>query len=138
MVATWDDSDEKEQEMSNLVLMAIRDKSFDELDEVRDPTYDELCDAFKGLRDDWFKIGKKNAYLKKKMLELSNEKDALQKYNDSLNEKIKGLELDNEMLHDKIASFKGKKSTLYEHEKLHVDELIKENKVLKKKSNELN
>ena len=42
------------------------------------------------------------------------------------------------MLHDKIVSFKGKQSTSYEHEKSHVDELIKENKVLKKKNNELN
>ena len=36
------------------------------------------------------------------------------------------------MLYDRIASFKCK------HEKSHVDELIKENEVLKKKSNELN
>ena len=42
------------------------------------------------------------------------------------------------MLHDMIASFKGKQSTPYEHEKSHVDELIKENEVLKKKSNEHN
>ena len=37
-----------------------------------------------------------------------------------------------------IASFKGKQSTSYEHEKSDVDELIKENEVLKKKSNVLN
>ena len=42
------------------------------------------------------------------------------------------------MLHDRIASFKGKQSISYEHEKSHVDELMKENEVLKKKSNELN
>ena len=42
------------------------------------------------------------------------------------------------MLYDKIASFKGKQSTSYEHEKSHVNELIKENEVLKKKNNELN
>ena len=41
------------------------------------------------------------------MLEISNEKNVLQKCNDSLNENIKGLELDNKMLLDKIASFKG-------------------------------
>ena len=55
-----------------------------------------------------------------------------------MNKKIKGLELDNEMLHDRIVSFKGKQSTLYEYEKSHVDELIKQNEVLKKMSNELN
>ena len=41
------------------------------------------------------------------------------------------------MLHDKTLALKGKQST-YEHEKLHVDELTKENKVLQKKNNELN
>ncbi|KAH9801518.1 hypothetical protein KPL71_001066 [Citrus sinensis] len=191
MVATWDDSDEEtsddeeHQEMTNLALMAIGDESDDELDEVNDlSTYDELYDAFKELHDNWIKIGKKNACLKKKMVKLTNEneslstkitclelenktlhdrvalsnekpstsyehlesyvddlknqKDALQKCNDSLNEKIKGLELDNKMLHDRIASFKCKQSTSYEHEKSHVDELMKENEVLKKKSNELN
>ena len=50
------------------------------------------------------------------MLELTNEKNALEKCNDSLNEKIKELKLKNKMLHDKIASFKGKQSTSYEHE----------------------
>ena len=90
------------------------------------------------MHDEWIKIGKKNAYIKKKMLELTDENDALEKYNDSLNGKIKELELENKMLHDKITSFKGKQSTLYEHEKSHVDELIKENKVLKKKNNKLN
>ena len=40
--------------------------SFDELDEVSDlPTYDELHNAFKELHDDWMRIGKKNASLKK-------------------------------------------------------------------------
>ena len=42
------------------------------------------------------------------------------------------------MLHDRIASFKDKQSISYEHKKLHVDALMKENEVLKKKSNELN
>ena len=83
MEATWDDSDgeisddEEEQKMSSLALMAIGDELFNELDEVSDPTYDELYDAFKELHDDWIKIGKNNACLKKKILELSNEKDAL-------------------------------------------------------------
>ena len=53
------------------------------------------------------------------MLEISNEKYALQKCNDSLNEKIKVLELDNQKLHDRIASFKGKQSISYEHDKSH-------------------
>ena len=70
--------------------------------------------------------------------DLKNEKDALQKCNVSLNEKIKELELDNEMLNDRIASFTCKQSTSYEHEKSHVNELMKENEVLKKKSNKLN
>ena len=51
IVATWDDSnkdssDEEElQKVSNLALMAIEDD--DDLNEVSDPTYDELYDAFK-------------------------------------------------------------------------------------------
>ena len=77
-------------------------------------------------------------HLESHVNDLKNEKDALQKSNDSLNEKIKELELDNEMLHDRIASFTCKQSTSYEHEKLNVDELINENETLKKKSNELN
>ena len=96
MVATWDDSDEEtsddeeHQEMTNLALMAIKEESFDELDEVSDlPTYDELHNAFKELHDEWIKISKKNAYLKKKMLELTIENDTLEKCNDCLNEKIK-------------------------------------------------
>ena len=96
MLATWNDSDEetndneKHQEMTNLALMAIRKESFDKLDEVSDlPTYDELHNAFKELYDEWIKIYKKNACLKNKMLERTNEKDALQKCNDSLHKKIK-------------------------------------------------
>ena len=107
MVATWDDSDEEtsddeeQQEITNLDLMAIGKESFDKLDEVSDlPTYDELYNAFKELHDDWIRIGKKNASLKKKMLEISNENDALQNCNYSLNKKIKRLELDNKMLQD--------------------------------------
>ena len=76
--------------------------------------------------------------LRKKMLELSNDKDALHKCNDLLNEKIKELELDNEILYDRIASLKGKQSTSYGHEKSNVDNLIKENEELEKKNNELN
>ena len=152
----------------------------DELDEVNNlSTYDELYDAFKEFHDDWIRMGKKNACLKRKIVELTNkneflsakitclelenktlhnkvalsnekpstsdkyleshvddlkkEKDALQKCNVSLNENIKELELDNKMLHDKTISLKGKQSILYEHERSHVDELMKENKVLKKK-----
>ena len=58
--------------------MAIEEESLDELDEVCDLlTYDDLHDTFKELHDEWMKIGKKNACLKKKMLELTNENDAL-------------------------------------------------------------
>ena len=83
MVVIWDDNDEETsddeeaQEMSNLALMVIRKESIEELDEVSDPTYDELYDAFKELHDDWLKIGKKNACLKKKDGELSNENEYL-------------------------------------------------------------
>ena len=77
-------------------------------------------------------------HLKSHVDDLKNEKDVVQKYNVSLDEKITELELDNEMLHDRIASFTCKQSISYEHEKSHVDELIKENEVLKKKSSELN
>ena len=77
-------------------------------------------------------------HLESHVNDLKNEKDALQKSNVSLNEKIKKLELDNEMLHDRIASFTCKQSTSYEHEKSYGDKLIKENEVLRKKSDELN
>ena len=84
MVVTWDDSDEEtsddeeHQERTNLALMAIGDKSDDELDEVNDlPTYDELHDTFKELHDEWMKIVKKNACAKKKMVELKNENEPL-------------------------------------------------------------
>ena len=93
-----------------------------------------MYDAFKELHDELMKIGKYNVCFKKKMLKLKNEKDALEKCN---NEKIKELELENKILHDKTLAFKGKQST-YEHEKLHVNELMKKNEVLKKKNNELN
>ena len=39
------------------------------------------------------------------------------------------------MLHDRIASFKGKRSISYEYEKSHVDELLKKNEALRKKNN---
>ena len=124
--------DEEQQEITNLALMAIGKESFDELDEVNYlSTYDELHDAFKELHDEWMKIGKKNACLKKKMVKLTNE-------NESLTAKIACLELDNKILHNRIESSKGKQSILYEHEKSHVDKLIKENEMLKKMSNELN
>ena len=96
--ATWDDSDEEtsddeeQQEMKNLALMAFREESYDELDEVSDlPTYDELHDAFKELHDEWMKIGKKNICLKKKIVELKNK-------NESFSAKITCLELENKTL----------------------------------------
>ena len=59
--------------------MAIGEGSLDELDEVNDlPIYDELHDSFKELHDEWIKISKKNACFKKKMLELTNEKSAME------------------------------------------------------------
>ncbi|KAH9651466.1 Integrase catalytic domain-containing protein [Citrus sinensis] len=70
MVATWDDSEEESsdeegsQEVSNLALMAIGGD--DDLNEVSDPTYDELYDAFKDLHNELMKIGKKNGLKKKK------------------------------------------------------------------------
>ncbi|KAH9751297.1 hypothetical protein KPL71_014237 [Citrus sinensis] len=138
MVATWDDSDEEtsddeeHQEMTNLALMAIGDELDDELDEVNDlPTYDKLHDAFKELYDEWMKIDKKNACLKRKMVELKNE-------NESLCAKITCLELDNKTLHDRVALSNEKPSTSHEHLEYHIDDLKKENEMLKKKSNELN
>ncbi|KAH9670869.1 Integrase catalytic domain-containing protein [Citrus sinensis] len=70
MVATWDDSEEESndeegsQEVSNLALMAIGGD--DDLNEVSDPTYDELYDAFQDLHNELMKIGKKNGLKKKK------------------------------------------------------------------------
>ena len=97
IVATWDDSDNEtgddneHKKMTNLTLMAIGEESLDELDEVSDfRTHDELHDAFKELHDEWMKIGKKNICLKKKMLELTNENDALEK---CTNEKIKRMRM---------------------------------------------
>ena len=82
MVATWDDSDEEtsneeeSQEVSNLTLMAIGEK----IDEVNDvPSYDELFEAFTKQHNDLKKIGMKNISLKKKILEILNENDVLQK-----------------------------------------------------------
>ena len=129
MVATWDDSeeetsdDEEHQEMKNLALMVIGEELLDEFDEVISDLskYDELHDAFKELHDEWIKIGKMNACFKKKMLELTNEKDALKKYNELMNERLKELELENKVLHDKIASFTCKQSTSYEGEKSRVN-----------------
>ena len=108
--------------------MAIRD---DELDEANDlPTYNELYDAFKELHDNWIKIGKKNACLKKKMVELKNE-------NESLCAKITCLELENKTLHDRVALSNEKSSTSHEHLKYHIDDLKKENEILKKKNIQL-
>ena len=76
--------------------MAIGNEQLHELDEVSDPTYDELYDTFKELHDDQMKIGKKNACLKKKMVELKNE-------NESLCANITCLELENKTLHDRVA-----------------------------------
>ena len=53
----------------------------DDLNEVSNPTYDELYDAFKDLHNELMKIGKKNVCLKKEMVKLKNE-------NESLNAKI--------------------------------------------------
>ena len=55
-----------------------------------------------------------------------------------MNEEIKGLKLENKTLHNRIASLREKQSTLYEHERLCVNDWIKENEYLKKKNNELN
>ena len=135
MVATWDDSDEdssdeeESQEVSNLVLMAIGDD--DDLNEVSDPTYEELYDAFQDLHIELMKIGKKNVCLKKEMAKLKNE-------NESLNARIVCLEVGNKTLHDEIALSNEKPSILHEHLKSHIDELKNENEMLKKKSNELN
>ncbi|KAH9671187.1 Integrase catalytic domain-containing protein [Citrus sinensis] len=137
IVATWDDSDEEtsdeddQQEMTNLTLMVVGEESCDELDEVSVlPTYDELHDAFKDLHDELMKIGKKNIYLKKKMIELKNE-------NDSFSAKITCLELENKTLHESITSFENS-STSHEHLASHMNDLKNENEMLKKKSNELN
>ena len=82
--------------MTNLALMAFGEESYDELDEVSVlPTYDKLHDAFKDLHDELMKIGKKNIYFKKKMIELKNE-------NESFSAKITCLELENKTLHDKF------------------------------------
>ena len=100
-------NEEEFHEVSNLALMAIGDDSDDELDEVNDlPTYDELHDAFKKLHDEWMKIGKKNACLKKKMVELNE--------NEFLSAKIICLELENKTLHDKVALSNAKCSTPHE------------------------
>lgn len=117
---------------SNLTFMAIVDKSFNELDEVDDPpSYDELFETFKELHGDLKKIGLKIASLKKKVLDFSNE-------NDSLNEKLKCLEIENSILQNKIISFKEKPSISFEHTSLLVYDLTKENEALKKKNNGLN
>ena len=135
MVATWNESDEdssdeeESQEVSNLALMAIGDD--DDLNEVSDPTYDELYDVFKELHNQLMKISKKNVCLKKELVKLKNE-------NESLNAKITCLEVENKTLHDRIALSNEKPNTSHEHLESHIDELKNENETLKKNSNELN
>ena len=103
--------------------MAIGD---DELDEVNDlPTCDELHNVFKELHDKLMKIGKKNICLEKKMVELTNE-------NESLSTKITCLELENKILHDRVALSNKKSSTSHEHLESHVDNLKNEKDVLQK------
>ena len=109
--------------------MAIGDD--DDLNEVSDPTYDELYDAFKELHDNWIKIGKKNACLKKKMVELKNE-------NESLCAKITCLELENKTLHDRVALSNEKSSTSHEHLESYVDDLKNEKDTLQKCNDSLN
>ena len=103
----------------------------DDLNEVSDPTYDELYDVFKELHNKLMKIGKKNVCLKKEMAKLKNK-------NESLNAKITCLEVENKIFHDRIALSNEKPRTSHEHLKSHIDYLKNENKTLKKKSNELN
>ena len=54
------------------------------------------------------KVGKKNACLKKKTVELTNE-------NESLSTKISCLELEKKTLHDRVALSNEKPSTSHEH-----------------------
>ncbi|KAH9680287.1 hypothetical protein KPL71_026498 [Citrus sinensis] len=135
MVATWDDSEEDSsdeegsQEVLNPALMAIGGD--DDLNEVSDPTYDELYDAFKELYNELMKIGKKNVCLKKEMAKFKNE-------NESVNARIACLEVENKTLHDEIALSNEKPSISHEHLESHIDDLKNENQMLKKKSNELN
>ena len=135
MVATWDDreedssDEERSQEVSNLALMAIGDD--EDLNEVSDPSYDELYDAFKELHNELMKIDKKNVCFKKKMAKLKNE-------NESLNARITCLEVENKTLHDEISLSNEKPSISHEHLESHIDDLKNENEMLKKKSNELN
>lgn len=108
--------------------MAIGDESFDELDEADDlPSYDELFEAFKELHSDLKKIGLKIASLKKKVLDFSNE-------NDSLNEKVKCLEIEYNILQNKIISFKEKPSISFEHKSLLVYDLTRRMKLLRKRT----
>lgn len=82
--------------------MTIGDESLDEPDEVNElPFYDELFEVFKELHNDLRKISLKNASLKLKMLEFSNENDSLRKQKNSLNENI-CLRIENKILYDKI------------------------------------
>ena len=80
----------------------------DDLNEVSDPTYDELYDVFKELHNKLMKIGKKNVCLKKEMAKLKNK-------NESLNAKITCLEVDNKTLRDRIGLSNKKSSTSHEH-----------------------
>lgn len=133
-MAIWDDSDEEStneeqaHEVSNVALMVIGDESLNELDEVNDlPCYDELFEAFKELHSDLKKIGLKIASLKKKVLDFSNE-------NDSLNEKVKCLEIEYNILQNKIISFKEKPSISFEHKSLLVYDLTRRMKLLRKRT----
>ena len=65
------------------------------------------------------------------MIKLTNE-------NESLSAKITCLGLENKTLHDRVALSNEKPITLHKHLESHINDLKNENKMLKKKNNELN
>ena len=73
----------------------------------------------------------KNASIKKKILDFSNE-------NNSLNKKVKCHEIENRSYIIKSIRLKKNLSISFEHESLAIGDLTKENDALKKKSDELN
>ncbi|KAH9779936.1 hypothetical protein KPL71_007899 [Citrus sinensis] len=108
MVATWDDSDEETSDDEEHQEMT--NLALMAIGDESDDELDEVNDL--STYDELY--------------------DAFKELHDNW------IKIDNKMLHDRITSFKCKQSTSYEHEKSYVNELMKENEVLKKKSNELN
>ncbi|KAK8661446.1 hypothetical protein V6N13_091050 [Hibiscus sabdariffa] len=130
-VATWSDeesSDEDEEEVANLCLMALDDEpkvtsnsslcdlSYNELFE----TYEELQEVYDELVDKYKESILKN---KKIISDLKNDKDSLYKANHNLELKIKSMQEDQKVLEKKNQDLHGLLSKVQEDHQKEVGDL---------------